>query len=195
MVQVGEAAFHQGADEVQGEGGALVAAQQELRVGRARLGGELRPVDDVAAIGGQANAVARLLAGGARLGVLPGEAADADHGPLRAHHQHQAHLQQHLERVGDAGGRAIHEALGAIAALQHEAGAGGGFGELVAQVHDLPTGHQRRQLAQLGQHALERGGVGILGLLQGGPLPPGIRRPLGDNAPAFDGHDFDLSTG
>ena len=37
MVQVGEPALHQRADEIQREGGALVAAQQKLRIGRARL--------------------------------------------------------------------------------------------------------------------------------------------------------------
>ena len=42
MVQVGEAAFDQRADEVQGEAGAFIAAQQQLRVGRARGGGEFR---------------------------------------------------------------------------------------------------------------------------------------------------------
>ena len=75
-------------------------------------------------------------------------------------------------------GRAIGEALGAIAALQHEARAGGGFGQLLAQVHDFPTGHQRRKLAQLGQHAARARRVGILGLLQRGALAPGIRIPL-----------------
>ena len=58
MVQVGEAAFDQRADEVERQGGALVAAQQELRIGPAGIRGELGAVDVVAAIGRQADAVA-----------------------------------------------------------------------------------------------------------------------------------------
>ena len=79
VVQVGEAAVDQRADEVQGERGALVAAQQQLGIGRAVGGREARAVDDVAAVGRQRDAVPRLEVGAARLGVLAGEAADADH--------------------------------------------------------------------------------------------------------------------
>ncbi len=77
------------------------------------------------------------------------------------------------------GGFAIAEALGAIAALQDESRACGGFGELLAQLHDFPTDDQRRKLAQFGQHAIERGRVGILRLLQRGTLAPGVGTPLG----------------
>ena len=42
VVQVGEAAVDQGADEVERQRGALVAAQQQLRIGRAVGGGERR---------------------------------------------------------------------------------------------------------------------------------------------------------
>ena len=38
MVQVGEAAFDQGADEVERHRGALVAAQQQLRIRAPRFG-------------------------------------------------------------------------------------------------------------------------------------------------------------
>ena len=61
--------------------------------------------------------------------------------------------------------RAIDEALGAIAGLQHELAPLGGFGELVAQSQDLPTGDQRRKRAQVGQHPLQFGRVGVVGLL------------------------------
>ena len=60
-------------------------------------------------------------------------------GLLAAHHQHQAHLHQHLEHIGDAARRAIDEAFGAIAALQHEALARGGFGELLREAAESPN--------------------------------------------------------
>ena len=165
MVQVGEAALHQRADEVERHGSALVAAQQELRVGPAGFGGELGAVDVIAAIGGQADAVAGFQIGGAGLGVLAGEASDADHGPARADHQHQRHLQQDFERVGDADRRAIDEALGAIAGLQDELAPFGGFGKLVAQAQDFPTGDQRRKRTQIGQDPFHFGRVCVFGLL------------------------------
>ena len=97
MVQIGEATLHQRADEVERHGSALVAAQQKLRVGPAGIGGELGAVDIIAAIGGQADAVSSFQIGGAGLGVLAGKPSDTDHGPPRANHQHQRHLQQDLE--------------------------------------------------------------------------------------------------
>ena len=102
---------------------------------------------------------------GAGLGVLAGEASDADHGPPRADHQHQRHLQQDFERVGDADRRAIDEALGAIAGLQDELAPLGGFGQLVAQAQDFPTGDQRRQRTQIGQDPFHFGRVCVFGLL------------------------------
>jgi len=177
MVQIGKAALHQGADEIQSKGRALIAAQQQLRIGRASFRSELRAVDVVAAETGEGDAVARFFVGGARLGILAGETADADDRFLRAHHQNQAHLQQHLEHVGDAAGSAGGEAFGAIAGLQDEARSGGGLSQLLPQLHDFPTGDQGRQDAQLIKDAAERRGVRIFGLLQGRRLAPGIGQP------------------
>ena len=70
VMQVGEAAVEQRAHEVQRERRALVAAQQQLRIRLARLGGELGTIDEVAAERRQRDAVARLGVGRARLGVL-----------------------------------------------------------------------------------------------------------------------------
>ena len=81
VVQVGETALDQGADEVERQRGPLVAAEQELGVGSARGGGELGPVDDISPIRGEADAVTGFLAGGARLGILSGEAPDAGDRP------------------------------------------------------------------------------------------------------------------
>ena len=183
MVQVGEAAFDQRANEIQRQGRALIAAQQELRIGRARLRRELGAVDDVAPVGGQPHIAARLVVLGARFGILAGEPADARHRSFRAHHQHQAHLQKDLQRVGDAGGSAAVETLGAIAAFQDETAPGGGLRQLLPQVEDLPARHQGRQPPQFVERPLQRGGVGVLRLLQDGALAPGIRRP-------FRNHEF-----
>ena len=101
MVQVGEAAVDQRAHEVECERRALVTAQQQFRVGGTRLGGELRAVHQVAAIARQRDAAARLGIGRARLGVLPGHASDADDRLLQPVQQHQAHLQQDLQLLGD----------------------------------------------------------------------------------------------
>ena len=62
-------------------------------------------------------------------------------------------------------GRAIDEALGAIAGLQDELPPFGGFGELFAQAQDFPTGDQRRQRTQIGQYPFEFGRVCVFGLL------------------------------
>ena len=178
MVEVGKAALDQRADEVQGEGRALVTAQQKLRIGRASFESEVRTVDDIAAVRGKRDAVARLVVGGARLGVLAGEAPDTGDRFLGPDHQHQAHLQQHFDSVGDPYGAAVYQALGAVARLQHETASGRGFGKLFAQIHDLPTGHQGRELPEIVEDPFESSQIGILGLLQGRPGAPGRRAPF-----------------
>ena len=75
---------------------------------------------------------------GARLGVLAGEATDADHRQLQAVHQHHAHLQQHLQPVGDHRRIAFGERLRAIAALQQEALAVLRIGQLLLERQDFP---------------------------------------------------------
>ena len=166
MVQVGEAAVDQGADEVDGQAGAFVGAQEQVGIRGAVLRREAGAVDHVAAIAGQGDAVARFGVGGARLGVLAGEAADADDAFLAALDEHEAHLEEDLELAGDGGRFAVVEALGAVAALEQEAFAARGLGELVLEVFDFPTGDERREARQLGQGALQGGRVGIDRLLR-----------------------------
>ena len=93
LVQVGEAALRQRAQQVQHRGRMRVGAQQPLRVGRACGGAELAAVDDVAAVGGQGDAVHRLHVRRARLGELPGDAPELDHRAGGAVGQHHRHLQ------------------------------------------------------------------------------------------------------
>jgi hypothetical protein len=145
MMQVGESAVDQRAHEIQRERGALIAAQQQFRIRFALRGREARPIDVVAAIARQRHAVARFGVGRTRLGVLAGEAADANHRLLQALQQHQAHLQQDLQAPRDVVRFAVLEALGAIAALQQKLLAALRQRELRAQRLDLPGDHQRRQ--------------------------------------------------
>ena len=54
VMQVGEAAFDQGANEVNRQAGPLVSAEQQVGVGRPIFAGEPGAVDHVAAVAGQA---------------------------------------------------------------------------------------------------------------------------------------------
>ncbi len=178
VVEIGEAAVDQRADEVERQRRAVVAAHHAPGVGTAVLGRERQSVHQVAAIGRQRHVAARLEVLGARLGVLPGEATDADHPLLRAVHQHQAHLEQDLELAGDDLGRAVLEALGAVAALEQEALPVRGLGQEPAQRLDLPRGDQRRQPRQGLGGAIHLDRVGIARLLRRGQSFPGVRRPV-----------------
>ena len=181
VVQVGEAAVDERADEVERERRAFVAAHQAARIGRARCGVEGRAVHEIAAVGRKREAVARLRVARAGLRVLAGEAADAGHAALAALHQHQAHLQQDLEARGDRARLAAVERLRAVAALEDEALPGRGLGKLRAERVDLEAGDERRQLRELGARGGQLRAVRPLGLLERGARAP--RR----GGPAVDG--------
>jgi hypothetical protein len=172
VVEVGEAALDQGADEVDGQPGPLVAAQQERRVGDAVRRRPGRPVDQVAAVGGEGHAVPRLQVLAPGLGVLAGEAAHADHPAAGAVDEHQAHLEEDLELAGNGVRGALLEALGTVAPLEEEALAARRLRELRFQALDLPGGHERRQAGQLAQDLLQPRRIRILRLLE-----RGLRRP------------------
>ena len=139
MVQVGETAVDQRTHEVHRHRRARVRLHHQPRVRRARLRIELRAVDDVAAVARQRRAAARFDVRRTRLRVLAGEAPDAHHRQAQPVHQHQAHLQQHLEPVADHVRRAFGEAFGAIAALQHEAPPFLRIRDLALQLEDFQT--------------------------------------------------------
>jgi hypothetical protein len=178
VVKVCETAVDQGADEVQRQRRARVTTQHVDRIRGARFGGELGPVDQVAAVRGERHAVTRLEVGGARLGVLAREAPDTGDATLQPVHQHQAHLQQDLELVGDDLRGAVTEVLGAVASVQQEALAGRRLCELPAQRLDLPAGHQRGQPRDLGDDLVDRGGIGVIWLLQRREPAPAVGGPL-----------------
>ena len=179
MPQVGKPSVDQAADEVQRQGGPLVAAEEELGVGDAGLGGELAMVDQVAAKTRQADALAGLRRGGAGLGVLAGEPSHANHGATAAVGQHKAHLQQDLELAGDQVAAAVLEALATVASLEEKAFPATCLGQLALQSFHLPTRHQRRQPGKLAQDRGEKPPVGIDDLLLDRPRFPGVGRPTG----------------
>ena len=90
------------------------------RIGDARCRIEIRPIDDVAAIGRQRHAIKRFIIGRSRLGELPGHAAKLHHRQSATKGQHNRHLQQHAKSIADDIRREITKAFRAIAALQHE---------------------------------------------------------------------------
>src|SRR6185503_7402299 len=91
----------------------------------------------------------------------------------------EGHLEEDLELGGDRLGAALVEALGAVAALEHEGFAARGARELGAELLDLPGGDERRQAPDLVDDAREGGLVGIADLLLGGLGGPAARRPCG----------------
>ena len=179
MMQIGEAAVDQRADEVEGERAALVAAQQQHRIGRARFAREIRAIHIVAAKARQLDAIAHFVCGAPRLGILACKAADSGDALAGAVHKHEAHLQQDLELGGDGGRIAISEILRTIAAPEDEAFAARRLGKLQLQRLDFITGDQRWQRCKLGKRALEHRRVGIDGLLHTRERLPALRRPHG----------------
>jgi hypothetical protein len=178
-VQVGEPALGEGAHQVQRGGRLVVGPADPLGVGAAavRVGGQA--VDDVAAEDGQLDAVDNLDRGRAGLGELARDPSHLDHGQARAVGEHGGHLQDDLQLVADdVGGEGV-EGLGAVARLEQEAAALGHPGELAAQRPGLAREDQRGQGGQVGQHGLERDGVGPVGLLGGGQRSPAAGGPGG----------------
>ena len=179
VVQVGESAIDQRTHEVHRHRRTRVRLHHPPRIGDTRLRLELRAIDDVAAVARQGHAVARLGVGRARLGILAGEPPHPHHRQLQSVHQHQAHLQQYLEPVGDDVGTALSKGFGTIAALQQEPPAFLCLGQLLLERQDLPRRHQRRQRPQLIAGGRQRLGVGIGRHLQRGLGAPARRRPVG----------------
>ena len=101
VMQVGKTTIHQRPHVIERESRMLVSTQHELRISGAFGQAEARTVDQVTAIARQSDAVASLDVGRTGFGVLACHPADADDALLEAMHQHQAHLQEDLEFVGD----------------------------------------------------------------------------------------------
>ena len=120
--EIGVAALHERAQQVQRGGGVAERLDLPCRIGPACLVGEFDAVDDVAAIARQLLAVLLFHRRGARLGELAGDAADLHHRQRGGIGEHHRHLQEHAQEVADVVGADIvgaglGEALGAVAAL------------------------------------------------------------------------------
>src|SRR5690606_11690789 len=127
----------------------------------------------------QRYAGARLEIGAPRLRVLTGEPADPDHRLLQPDEHHERHLQQDLELLDDVLGRALVEALRAVAALEQERLAALGPRELRLEGLDLPARDDRRQRREPREGRVEPGAVLVSRLLSGGQALPARRVPFG----------------
>ena len=166
IAEIGVAALGEGAQQVERRGRLPIGRELAARIGDARLGRELGPVDDVAAIDRQLPPVALLDRRAARLGELAGDAADLHHrrgGRIGEHHRH---LQEQAEEVADVVGAVLGEAFGAVAALQQESVAGRDLAQRLGQVARLAGENQRRKGRQLRLDLGQRGRVGIFRHLQ-----------------------------
>ena len=133
-------------------------------------------VDHVAAVG---ELPRRVHVGRARLGVLPGDAAELDDRHRRAVGQHDRHLQQHAHLAGDVGLRARLEGLRAVAALQQERLAARDRGQPLAQLVDLGRDDERRHAREGQRHLAQHHLVRPLRLLRGRQLAPRVEAGFG----------------
>jgi len=172
------AAAGEGAQDVHGRAGEVIALQHPFRVRPPGFTGRLDAVDHVAPVAGELDAVYHFGVGGARLGVLAGHTADLDHRlAARVAHDHR-HLEDDLEQLPDGRSGAHGKGFGAIASLEEKGLALGGHGQLFFQFAGLAGEHQGRELGN-GPHRLVKGWlVRPVGLLQGLELLPARFVPL-----------------
>ena len=128
-MQIGKAAFDQGANEVQAGRRMMVALNHAvgIRFARGRCG--FAAIDEIAPVHRQGLARHRLEFLAARLGVLAGNTAQAHHGLPRGVGEHKAHLQQNLQFGNERLFRTVGKTLRAVAALQDKTPALGRLGQ------------------------------------------------------------------
>ncbi len=170
--QVGEAALHERAEEVQRGGGLVVGLQQSLRVGNPRRRGGQDVVDDVPAERRELEAVDRLGVGRARLGELARDPPHLHDRDPRAVAQHDRHLEDHLQAIADAVGGEGVEGLGTVAGLEEERTAACDLGEGGGEVPRLAGEDEGRQPGELLERCLEGAVVGPRRLLGGHVVAP-----------------------
>ena len=177
ILEIGVTAGGEGAQEVQRRRRLSVGFQLPARVGLARLRGEIDVVDDVAAIGGQRDAVDRLEIRGPGLGELTRDPADLDDRRGRRERHYDGHLQEHAEEIADVVGRMLAEALGAIAALEQEGFAGGGAAERALELARFAREHERGIACELALGLPQRREVPIDRRLLDRLRPPAVGGP------------------
>ena len=175
--------MREGAQQVERRSRLAICLDLPARIGHARFRREREIVDDVAAVARQFDAVALLGRRRARLGELPGDAANLHHRRAGREGEHHRHLQEHAEIVADVVGAMLGEALGAIAALQQESIASRDPPERRLQRTRLTCKNQRRKRRKLRLHVSQSPGIRIIRHLDDGLFPPAIGRPtLGHHA-------------
>lgn len=143
-----------------------VALEDPLRIGPALLGMGLAAVDHVAAIDRQGLLADLLVRLGTRLGVLPGDAPDADHRPPAGQAQGAGQQFQHGGLARHVLGMVVVHVLGAVAALHHQRLAAGDPRQGRAQGQDVAGADQRRTAAQVRLHVAQARRIAPFGLLQ-----------------------------
>ncbi len=151
-----------------GVAGGPVSGEQMVGVGAAQLGVGLRPVDHVAPVDGQFDAVhglGRLRAG---LAELPGESAHPQHRlPGRELHRPGEHVEQR-RLAGDVLRGGLGRVLGAVAGLEDLHMAGRGLAQQGPEaVYGLDV-HEGRHAPQMGADPVEPWVIGPVGLLESG---------------------------
>ena len=163
--QICETALGERTNEVKRRCGDVVRLEQTLRIVATGFLGELIAVDDVAAERRQGDSVAGLHIGRARLRELTGHTADLHHGHRTAVGEHCSHLQNSLHTGPDLVSLSSVEGFGAVAAGQDEGLTARGSGNPLLEHIGFTGEDQRRRVAQVGEHLVERGAVEIRRLL------------------------------
>src|SRR5699024_3901028 len=124
MVQITEAFISKTTQEVKRKCRFIVSREQPLGIGCTCFGGRGDAVNQVAAIVVNFLAVYGLEISRARLGILSGNAANAQHGRLHLMNKDKAHLQQNLQKVHNLGRGTLRKSFGTITALKQETAPG-----------------------------------------------------------------------
>ena len=177
-LEVGIAARREGTDQVQRRRRLPIGLKLAGRIGNARFGRELRPIDDVTTIARQFLAVSLLGRRRTRLCELPGNAADFGYRLAACIGQDHRHLQEDAEEVADVVGAVLGEAFGAVAALEQKTGAPGDSRELLLELTRFARENQRREGRETGLDIVQRFGVRIIRHLHDRFATPAFRRPF-----------------
>ena len=177
LCQVSEAAFGEGTKQVQCRGRLMVGSQHAPGIGHSRGRSRRVVVDDVTPEHRQLDLANELRRRRARLGELPGDAADFHDRDTRAVGEDDRHLQDDLQLVADRVGREVVEGLGTVAGLEQERLAGGDSAERASESARLAGKHERWERRELGKDLGAGDGIGPWWLMGSGARVPRGRVP------------------
>ena len=139
--------------------------------------GELKLIDDIAAIAGQRHAVKCLRVVRSRFSVLPCDASNPDDPFARRKDDDQTHLEKQFQLARNLFGLAFVECFRAIPALKQPRIATLCVGDAFPQMVDFPAGYQRRQTQKLSESLFQLDRVWVIGLLSRRKLLPRLWVP------------------